>query len=85
MDERRTSVLREQVERALATCRPYLEADGGDVELVRIGEDGIVEVMFTGTCLTCPMAQMTLRAGLERVILQCAPDVKRVEAVTTKG
>jgi Fe-S cluster biogenesis protein NfuA len=69
----------ERVERALEICRPYLQADGGDVELVSVGQDGVVELRFLGTCMTCPMSRMTLRAGLERVILESAPGIRRVE------
>jgi len=69
----------ERVEQALSVCRPYLQADGGDVELVGVGNDGVVEVRFLGTCVTCPMSRLTLRAGLERVILEKAPGVRRVE------
>ena len=76
--------LRENVEKALTLCRPYLQADGGDVELVKIGDDGVVELMYHGTCVTCPMSRMTLRAGIERAILQCAPEVRRVETVGSK-
>jgi Fe-S cluster biogenesis protein NfuA len=73
--------LQERVQRALALCRPYLQQDAGDVELVRITDDGIVEVKFHGTCVECPMSRMTLRAGLERTVLQSAPEIKRVEEV----
>ncbi|HEV8538574.1 MAG TPA: NifU family protein [Bacteroidota bacterium] len=73
--------VRERVEQALALCRPYLQADQGDVELVSISEDGIVELRLQGTCVACPMSRMTLRAGVERAILRAAPEVKRVEAV----
>ena len=76
--------LRERVEQALALCRPYLQADGGDVELIRIGDDGIVELMYRGTCTICPMSRMTLRAGIERAIMQRAPEVKRVEAIAAQ-
>ena len=76
------NTVRERVEQALERCRPYLQADGGDVELNSIGEDGIVELIFHGTCVTCPMSRMTLRAGIERMILQCVPEVKRVEMIT---
>ena len=74
----------DRVERALALCRPYLQADGGDVELMRVTDDGIVELMFQGTCVVCPMSRMTLRAGLERAILKAAPEVRRVESVSPK-
>lgn len=73
--------VKERVEQALAICRPYLQADGGDAELLRVTDEGIVEIRFTGTCAICPLSRMTLRAGLERVIIQCAPDVRRVELV----
>ena len=78
----RTSTLKDRIEQALALCRPYLQKDGGDVELINIGTDGIVELMYHGTCTMCPLSRMTLRAGIERAILKYAPEVKRVEAVT---
>ncbi len=84
MGEVTASSLREGVEEALAICRPYLQADGGDAELLRVTEEGIVELRFTGTCAICPLSRMTLRAGLERTILHCSPGVKRVELVTDK-
>ena len=70
-----------EVRKSLDTVRPYLEADDGDVELVRIKEDGIVEVRLTGACVGCPMAQMTLRAGIERTLMRDIPEIRRVEAV----
>lgn len=73
--------LRERVLDALETVRPYLKADGGDVELVEIKEDGIVEVRLIGACIGCPMSQMTLRAGIERALMRDVPEIKRVEAV----
>lgn len=75
------SNLLEKVESALQTIRPYLQADGGDVELVNVTEEGIVEVKLTGACVGCPMSQMTLRAGIERALLKEVPGIKRVEAV----
>jgi Fe-S cluster biogenesis protein NfuA len=71
----------ERIREALAECRPFLQADGGDVEFVRISGDGIVELRYQGTCVMCPVSPMTLRAGLERAILHAAPEVKRVESV----
>jgi len=73
--------LREKVLEALDSVRPYLKADGGDVELVNINENGIVEVRLTGACVGCPMSQMTLRAGIERALMRDVPEIKRVEAV----
>jgi Fe-S cluster biogenesis protein NfuA len=71
-----------QVKEALETIRPYLKADGGDVEFVKISNNGIVEVRLTGACVGCPMSQMTLRAGVERALMRQVPGIKRVEAVS---
>ncbi len=71
----------DKVKSALETIRPYLKADGGDVELVNISDDGIVEVKLKGACVGCPMSQMTLRAGVERALLREVPGIRRVEAV----
>lgn len=73
--------LTEQVKNALESVRPYLQADGGDVELIQVKENGIVEVRLLGACKGCPMAQMTLRAGVERALMNEVPEIKRVEAV----
>ena len=81
MEEQKQLTITEKVETALEMCRPYLRADGGDVELVRITDDGIAEVRLQGVCSGCPMSRMTLRAGIERAVLQCAPEIKRVEEV----
>lgn len=75
-------VLHEKVEKALQTIRPYLKADGGDVELVQVTPEGIVEVKLTGACSDCPMSQMTLRAGVERALIREVPGIRRVEAVS---
>ena len=72
----------ERIELALETCRPYLQADKGDVRFLRFKpESGIVELKWEGTCLICPMSVLTLRAGVERAIMNVVPEVKRVEAV----
>ena len=81
MQEHAAGSIRERVEKALTVCRPFLQADGGDVELFNIADDGIVELRFHGTCVLCPMSRMTLRAGLERAIMRSAPEIKRVESV----
>ena len=77
--------MKERVEQALNSIRPFLQADGGDVEFVRLRPEGILEVRWTGTCVICPMSQLTLRAGVERVIMKEMPEVKRVEAVVGKA
>jgi len=72
---------RESIENALDRVRPYLREDGGDVELVRVTDDGIVEVRLLGSCQACAMSLMTLRAGIERALLIEFPDVRRIERV----
>jgi Fe-S cluster biogenesis protein NfuA len=76
-----SDVMFEKVEKALETIRPYLKADGGNVELVNVTPEGIVEVKLTGACSDCPMSQMTLRAGVERALIKEVPGIRRVEAV----
>src|SRR3989304_9640443 len=73
--------MRERVEQALDTIRPALNADGGDVELVEVTEDGIVKVKLVGACGGCPMSQMTLQMGIERVLKKEIPELKSVVAV----
>jgi len=71
-----------RIERALKTVRPYLQADDGDVRVLRFREDGILELQWMGTCKICPMSVLTLRAGVERAIMNECPEVKRVEAIS---
>ena len=71
--------MREKVEAALEKIRPMLQADGGNVELVDV-KDGIVTVRLQGACAGCPMSQMTLKNGIERVLRQEVPEVKSVAA-----
>ncbi len=74
--------MREQVEKALDLIRPALQADGGNVELVDVDEEAkIVKVKLTGACGSCPMSQMTLRMGVERVLREEIPDIAEVVAV----
>jgi Fe-S cluster biogenesis protein NfuA len=73
--------MKERVEQALSKVRPALQADGGDVELVDVGEDGIVKVRLKGACGGCPMSQLTLKMGIERILKKEVPEVKSVEAV----
>jgi Fe-S cluster biogenesis protein NfuA len=70
----------DKVKAALDQIRPALQADGGDVELVDV-KDGIVKVKLTGACGGCPMATMTLKQGIERVLKQQVPEVKEVVSV----
>ena len=73
--------MKEKVITALNTIRPSLQADGGDVELVDVSEDGVVKVKLTGACHGCPMAQMTLSQGIEKRLKQMVPEVKKILAV----
>jgi Fe-S cluster biogenesis protein NfuA len=75
------SMLKDKVENALNKVRPSLQADGGDVQLIDVGEDGVVKVKLTGACGGCPMSQMTLKMGIEKVLKQNVPEISRVEAV----
>ena len=72
--------MKETVEKALQKIRPALQADGGDIELIDV-VDGVVKVRLTGACGGCPMSQMTLKMGVEKVLKQQVPEVKSVETV----
>lgn len=73
--------MKEKVEAALNKIRPSLKADGGDVELIEAGEDGVIKVKLTGACGGCPMSQMTLKMGIERILKEEIPEVKEVISV----
>lgn len=73
--------MKEKVESVLKEIRPSLQADGGDVELVEVTDDGLVKVRLKGACGTCPFAMMTLKGGIERILKQEVPEVKEVQAV----
>lgn len=74
------SSIKERVQQVLDLIRPQIQGDGGDVELVDIDEDNVVKVRLTGACVGCPMSQMTLKNGIERILKQQIPEVKSVEA-----
>jgi len=73
--------MREKVEEVLNQVRPALQADGGNVELVDVSEDGVVSVRLTGACGSCPMSTMTLKMGIERTLMANIPEVKEVVQV----
>ncbi|MGY6522904.1 MAG: NifU family protein [Mongoliitalea sp.] len=75
-----TSLL-ERVEIALDTIRPYLEADGGNVKVVDVTEEMTLRLELTGTCSSCPMSAMTLKAGVEEAVKKAVPEILKVEAV----
>jgi len=72
--------MREKVEKAIEKIRPFLQQDGGDIELVDVA-DGVVKVKLKGACGCCPMAQMTLKNGVERALKEEIPEIIRVESV----
>ncbi|MEJ2474952.1 MAG: NifU family protein [Desulfobacterales bacterium] len=72
--------MKEKVEAALKKIRPMLQRDGGNVELIEV-EDGIVKVRLQGACAGCPMSQMTIKNGIERLLKQEIPEVKSVVSV----
>jgi Fe-S cluster biogenesis protein NfuA len=72
--------LRERVERVLDAIRPYVQGDGGDIELIDVA-DGIVQVRLAGACVGCMHSMMTLQAGIERMLKQEIPEIRVVEAV----
>lgn len=73
--------MKEKVQKALDKVRPNLQADGGDVQLIDVTADGVVKVQLTGACHGCPMAQMTLKNGIERFLKQEVPEVTSVVSV----
>jgi len=72
--------MKEKVEAALKKIRPMLQRDGGNVELIEV-EDGVVKVRLQGACAGCPMSQMTIKNGIERLLKQEIPEVKSVVSV----
>jgi Fe-S cluster biogenesis protein NfuA len=72
--------MKEKVQQIIDKIRPSLQADGGDVELIDV-VDGIVTVKLQGACAGCPMSQMTLKNGIERLVKQELPEIKTVEKV----
>ncbi len=73
--------MKEKVEKTLDKIRPMLMADGGNVELVEVTDDGVVKLKLTGSCGCCPMSQMTLKMGVERLLKEEVPEVKEVIAI----
>ncbi|GGZ15993.1 hypothetical protein GCM10007049_05280 [Echinicola pacifica] len=70
-----------RIESALDTIRPYLEADGGNVKIVDLTEDMVLLLELTGTCSSCPMSTMTLKAGVEEAVKKAIPEITKVEAI----
>ena len=74
-------MIKQQVETALEKIRPFLQRDGGDIQLIDVTDDGVVKVQLTGACQGCPMSQMTLKQGVERALMKEVPGVKEVQAI----
>lgn len=70
--------IRERVKKALERVRPYLQSDGGDIELIEVTDDLSVKVKLTGACHGCPYSMQTLKAGVEQAIMKEVPEIKRV-------
>jgi Fe-S cluster biogenesis protein NfuA len=70
-----------KVQEVIDRVRPFLQRDGGDVQLVDVTEDNIVKVKLTGACGVCPMSIMTLKGGIETELKKSIPEIKAVEAV----
>src|SRR5699024_12880570 len=79
--ERRNYAMKEQVQSVLEKLRPYLLRDGGDVELIDVDEDGIVQLRLMGACGNCPSSAITLKAGIERALTSEVPGVTEIEQV----
>ena len=75
------SKLLERIDKALDNIRPHLKVDGGDVELVDITEDNVVQVKWLGNCRSCNMSHFTMKAGIEQTIKSVLPEISGVEAI----
>lgn len=74
-------MLKEKVEKVLEEVRPALQADGGDIELVEVNQEGVVKVRLTGACGHCPMSTYTLKMAVEKKLKEKVPEVARVEQI----
>jgi Fe-S cluster biogenesis protein NfuA len=77
-------IYREVIEEALDHIRPYLEADGGNVRVIDLTEDMILQLELLGNCGSCPMSTMTLKAGVEEAIKKAVPEIKKVVAINVQ-
>jgi len=73
--------MQERLADALDTIRPYLEADGGDMRVINLSKDMVLQIELLGTCSSCTMSSMTLKAGVEQAVLKAVPEIKAVEAI----
>ncbi len=76
-----SALLLQKIEEALTQIRPYLQADGGDVNLIEVTPEMVVKLELTGACKNCAMSAMTMKAGIEEAIKRAAPEIRSVEAI----
>ena len=74
-------LIKQKVNEAIDTIRPHLQADGGNVEVVTITDDNIVQIKWMGNCQWCQMSEMTMKAGIEQAIMSAVPEIQGVEAL----
>ncbi len=79
--DEQAGTLTERVGRVIDLIRPAVQSDGGDLELVRVSDDGVVQIRFHGACVGCPSSTMTLQIGIEQNVKEHVPEIRRVEAV----
>ena len=77
--------MQQRLAAALDTIRPYLEADGGDMRVVKLTEDMTLQIELLGTCRSCSMSAMTLKAGVEQAVLKAVPEIKSIEAINLES
>ncbi len=77
--------LEAKVKNVIDQIRPYLEADGGNIEFINLTDDNVVNVELQGACATCPMSVMTLKQGVEQAMIKALPQIRSVEAVNMPG
>lgn len=78
---KKNQAIQEKVEQALGQIRPYLEADGGNVEVLGITDDMVLKLKLLGSCGSCPMSIMTLKAGIEEAVMRAVPEIRAVDAI----
>ncbi len=81
MEKNQTSELERKVRNVIDQIRPYLQADGGDIEFISLSEDNVVNVELHGACGSCPYSRLTLKNGVEEAMKRAVPEVKSVEAI----
>ncbi len=74
-------MIKDNVSIALNKIKPSLQADGGDVELIDVNDEGVVKIRLTGACASCPMSTMTLKMGIEKVLKQNIPEIIKVVTI----